>query len=82
MTRLLNFILADDVAWANGGEYGEYGGYVGWLWLLIFLLVAVALLPPLFRGHFFGKKCPYCAERIPKEAIKCRYCGERLEAIG
>lgn len=82
MTRLLNFIsliLVSGVAWANGREYGEY---VGWLWLLIFLLVAVALLPPLFRGRFFGKKCPYCAERIPKEAIKCRYCGERLEAIG
>ena len=25
-----------------------------------------------------GRRCPYCAEVVRREAIKCRFCGERL----
>jgi predicted amidophosphoribosyltransferase len=27
----------------------------------------------------FGKTCPYCKERIKKDALVCRYCGRELD---
>lgn len=27
------------------------------------------------------KECPFCKEKIRKEAVKCRFCGEWLEEI-
>lgn len=29
----------------------------------------------------FGKICPYCKERIKKNAVVCRYCHKELEPI-
>ncbi len=30
----------------------------------------------------FGKICPYCKERIKKDAVICRYCHKELEPSG
>lgn len=82
MAGILRSLLTGGEAWANGGEIGGYDAYIGGLWLLIFVLAAVALVS-FFRRPLLGrKKCPYCAERIARKAVKCRYCGERLEAKG
>lgn len=27
----------------------------------------------------FGKICPYCKERVKKDALVCRYCGRELD---
>jgi len=29
----------------------------------------------------FGKICPYCREKIKKDAVVCRYCHRELEPI-
>lgn len=43
------------------------------------------LLVPVFAivGFVFSwastKKCPYCSERVKKDAAKCKHCGSNLE---
>ncbi len=30
------------------------------------------------RASGVGKRCPYCAERVKREARRCRHCGQDI----
>lgn len=60
---------------ASGGSLGSPRALEAGILLLLTPVFAIA---GFWVSRALTKKCPHCAERIKKQAIKCKHCGESV----
>jgi hypothetical protein len=72
-------LIPANIAKSKGRSFGLWWFY-GWM-LFIVALVHSLLLQPDEAAQLAvgGRKCPYCAEVVKRDAVVCRYCGRDLE---
>ncbi|MGF6985220.1 hypothetical protein QFZ99_004697 [Paraburkholderia atlantica] len=66
------FCLVIGMVDASGGSMGSPRALEAGILLLLTPVFAVA---GLWASRASSKKCPQCAERVKKQAVKCRHCG-------
>jgi hypothetical protein len=59
-----------------------------WEWLILLVicaapLIIVAIIAAALSYYYRNKtrRCPYCGERVRKEAVVCRYCNRELTPV-